>query len=175
MKKVIYTRADGCVTIVTPVEGGRLANWITLEGGQVVPAINPPQRVDSILRGWPVQGATADWAETEDQFVARILADPQSVPVSAINPQIVEASAIPADRSKRNAWRQVGAAVVVDAAAVTACKDAAAIRAIDGIDRLQFEHLFDIENWKREKDGLAPITKAQYRNALINRWKELNP
>lgn len=53
--------------------------------------------------------------------------------------------------------------------------DKRAIRAIDGMDRLQFEHLFDLENRTRALEFKAPITRAQYRQALINRWKELNP
>lgn len=48
-------------------------------------------------------------------------------------------------------------------------------RAIDAIDRLQFEHLFDLENRTRVLELKAPITRAQYRTALITRWKELNP
>jgi hypothetical protein len=52
--------------------------------------------------------------------------------------------------------------------------DMRAMRAIDGLDRLQFEHLFDLENRMRAQEGLGEITKVQYRNALINRWKAIN-
>lgn len=52
--------------------------------------------------------------------------------------------------------------------------DARAARAVDGVDRLQFEHLFDLENRTRTLEGLSTITRVQYRNALINRWKALN-
>ena len=52
--------------------------------------------------------------------------------------------------------------------------DLRAARAIDSIDRLQFEHLFDLENRTRILELKAPITVAQYRQALINRWKALN-
>lgn len=53
--------------------------------------------------------------------------------------------------------------------------DLRAGRVVDAIDRLQFEHLFDLENRTRALEGKAPITRAQYRTALMNRWKELNP
>jgi hypothetical protein len=53
--------------------------------------------------------------------------------------------------------------------------DKRAARAIDSIDRLQFEHLFDLENRTRVLELKTPITRTQYRQALINRWKELNP
>ena len=52
--------------------------------------------------------------------------------------------------------------------------DIRAVRAIDGIDRLQFEHLFDLENRTRVLELKTPISKEQYRNALIARWKALN-
>jgi hypothetical protein len=53
--------------------------------------------------------------------------------------------------------------------------DRLAASAIDGMDRLQFEHLFELENRMRAQEGLGEITRAQYRTALINRWKQLNP
>lgn len=52
--------------------------------------------------------------------------------------------------------------------------DELAVRHVDAIDRLQFEHLFDLENRMRAQESLGAITRAQYRTALINRWKTLN-
>lgn len=52
-------------------------------------------------------------------------------------------------------------------------QDKRAARAVDGIDRLQFEHLFDLENRTRVLEGKSLITREQYRNALIARWKTL--
>lgn len=73
-------------------------------------------------------------------------------------------------------------------------QDKRAARAVDSIDLLQFAHLFLLENEKRDikatlnqlliAGGLpakysaadtAQITQAQYRTALINRWKTLFP
>lgn len=76
---------------------------------------------------------------------------------------------------------------VVDAPEVLL--DRRAVLAIDGLDRLQFEHLFNLENTMRDLKAkinlLAPgtytvgqasqVTVAQYRAALIDRWKVLNP
>jgi hypothetical protein len=53
--------------------------------------------------------------------------------------------------------------------------DKRAERFIDGIDRLQFEHLFNLENRTRVLEARSQITKAQYRDMLIVKWKELNP
>lgn len=110
MKKIIYTHPDGGLSVIHPTVGARLAFFITLADGAVLPpganseaaAGIPPQPVDSILRFWPVPGAVAKWAETEDQFVARIRA--KDVPADAIDVQIVDESAIPTDRTFRNAW-----------------------------------------------------------------------
>lgn len=52
--------------------------------------------------------------------------------------------------------------------------DKRAIRAIDGLDRLQFEHLFNLENRTRVLELKTPITRLQYREALINLWKSIN-
>lgn len=103
MKKIIFTRPDGGLTVVHPAEGARLAYRVTLADGTVMPSANPPAPVDTILRQWPVQGVTADWAETEDEFIARIAA--KDVPADAIEVQTVDESAIPADRTFRNAWK----------------------------------------------------------------------
>ena len=51
--------------------------------------------------------------------------------------------------------------------------DKRAARAIASIERLQFEHLFELENRTRVLEAKLPITKEQYRNALIERWKLL--
>lgn len=53
-------------------------------------------------------------------------------------------------------------------------QDMRAARVVDGIDRLQFEHLFDLENRTRILELKPQITRAQYRDALIARWKALN-
>lgn len=52
--------------------------------------------------------------------------------------------------------------------------DKRAVRAIDSLDRLQFEHLFNLENRTRVLELKTQITRAQYRDALINLWKSLN-
>lgn len=61
---------------------------------------------------------------------------------------------------------------VVDAPEVLL--DRRAQTAIDSTDRLQFEHLFELENRTRVLEVKLPITRAQYRDALIARWKQLN-
>ncbi len=80
MKQIILRLSNGQIAYARPFEGARLAYWITLADGTVLPngantdalAGVPPAPVDSILHGWPVTGATAKWAETEDEFLARM-------------------------------------------------------------------------------------------------------
>ena len=76
MKKIIYTRPDGGVSVVSPAPAAQFLS------------------------------------ETEDEFLARIQA--KDVPSDAINPQIVDESTIPADRTFRNALRQNGSILIHD-------------------------------------------------------------
>jgi hypothetical protein len=59
-----------------------------------------------------------------------------------------------------------------DAAATDPDNQGAA--AVDAQDRLLFEVCFDMENRMRAREGKGAITRAQYRDALIARWKQLN-
>lgn len=52
--------------------------------------------------------------------------------------------------------------------------DSRAARSIDSMDRLLFELEFDQENRVRVLESKASLTRAQYRDALIARWKSLN-
>ena len=53
-------------------------------------------------------------------------------------------------------------------------QDERAALEVDGL-RLQFEIEFDQENRIRALENKAPITRATYRDALVARWKQLNP
>lgn len=114
MKVIVYTRPDGGLSVRRPALGARLALFVTLKDGSRIPSAGPvtPRPVDQFLRQWPVAGATAEWAESEDQFLQRIRA--KDVPANATDVQIVDEAAIPSDRAFRNAWKAAGAAVAVD-------------------------------------------------------------
>lgn len=103
MKRIIYTDPQsGNLFVVLPAEGARLCNKITLDDGTelsaetIVPA-------DSLARVWPIQGAVVDWAEAEDEFVARIAA--KDIP-QGVSFRIVDEADIPSDRTFRNAWKE---------------------------------------------------------------------
>lgn len=53
--------------------------------------------------------------------------------------------------------------------------DQKASGAADAIDRLQFDIAFNIENRVRVLEGKVAISRPVYRDALIARWKVLNP
>lgn len=115
MKAVVYKRPDGGISVFRPFEGARLAFFITLPDGSRLPSGVAPfteRRVDSIVRGWPVDGAVAEWAEPEEAFLSRLLA--HSLPDHATNVRVVEASEVPADRTFRNAWKDEGFVITVD-------------------------------------------------------------
>lgn len=110
MKKIIYSQSNGVVAVIIPSEGARLANAVTVDGVRRFSKV--PLMVDKFLRFWPVDGAVVEWAETEDEFINRI-AD-KDVPKDATDVQIVDASAIPTDRTFRNAWKADGGVVTHD-------------------------------------------------------------
>lgn len=97
MKKIIYTNAEGRLCVVTPSEGARLALAVDDDRSET------PRPVDTFLRRWPVNGVNVEWAETADEFCARIAM--KDVPADAAHVQIVDESAIPSDRTFRNAWK----------------------------------------------------------------------
>ena len=109
MKAIIYTRPDGGLSIVSPAEGARLAISVDINGQSLGPY--EPRPVDSIVRGWPVTGAVAQWAESEEQFLARIIA--KDVPAAATNVKVIDPASLP-DRTFRNAWKHDTGSVVVD-------------------------------------------------------------
>lgn len=110
MKKIVFTRSDGGLSVLNPCEGARLATKLTLADGTVLVS-DAPKPVDQFRRGWPIAGAVAEWAETEDEFVARIAK--KDVPADATDVQTVDESAIPTDRTFRNAWKHDGGGKVV--------------------------------------------------------------
>ena len=101
MKKIVFTRPDGGLSVMIPVEGARLAFAITLSDGTVIGKATPVP-VEQLKGRWPIPGAIAQFAETEDEFVNRIRIG--DVPANAINVQIVDSSLIPTDRTNRDAW-----------------------------------------------------------------------
>lgn len=115
MKKIVYKRPDGGISIIHPAEGARLAFFITFPDGTRLPSAVAPfvgRPVDSILRAWPVEGAVAEWAEPEEAFISRVIA--KDLPHDATNVRVVEATEIPKDRSFRDAWKDEGGAITVD-------------------------------------------------------------
>jgi len=105
MKKIIFTRPDESLSVVVPAEGSRLASRVRLADGAELVA-DTPRPVDSFVRGWPVDGAAPEWAETEEQWLARVIA--KSCPPDAANVHTIDASEVPTDRTFRNAWQDTG-------------------------------------------------------------------
>lgn len=79
------------------------------------------------------------------------------------------------DATKLGAQPEVATLEAAEADALAAWPDKRAAAAIDAKDRLLFEINFDQENRLRALEGKVVITMAQYLDALIARWKALNP
>lgn len=111
MKKIVFTRADGGVSVMGPCEGARLAYSVTLPDGSKFSS-QAACPVDTFLRRWPVDGASVEWAETIDEFYARIIA--KDVPKDATNLVMVNESEIPQDRTFRDALAIIDEKIVYD-------------------------------------------------------------
>lgn len=106
MRKIIYTRPDGGLSVIHPVPNARLmSRWGQVKFNPPVPAYSIKQfrtapdggTLSEILSAAPIT-----WAETEDQFIMRIFE--KDVPKNAIDAAVVDATDVPRDRSRRNKW-----------------------------------------------------------------------
>lgn len=104
MKKIIYRRPDGGVSVVNPSAGARLVSGvkIVVNGETSLREVDPPEPFDRFTRLLNAGGVFPVWAETEDAFLARVAA--KDVPPGASSVQVVEESQIPSDRTFRDAW-----------------------------------------------------------------------
>lgn len=132
MKIIIFTRADGTLAICRPAPWARRCSEVTVGGQQV--EIAPAAPFDQLVRRYGTADLSPVWVETEEEFVARIQS--KDVPLDAITPAVIDDAALPADRSKRAAWRQSGASVVVDATIASQIDAAAARVSADENERL---------------------------------------
>jgi hypothetical protein len=71
--------------------------------------------------------------------------------------------------------QRAAAQSVVDSFDPTITQDDLAACAIDRIDPLMFDALLTNENKHRALELKQPLTPAEFRAALIARWKALNP
>jgi hypothetical protein len=110
MKKIIYTRPDGGLSIVNPAPWARLCAAITVAGERLV--MSPPVPFDGLVRAHKTDQLSPEWAETEDEFIARVRG--KDVPADALDVRVVDEAAIPADRTFRAAWKAGAAGVAID-------------------------------------------------------------
>ena len=94
MTKIAYRRPDGGVSIVVPAPLARLVSVVE-RGGEVVKV--PAYR---LFRSGDAIPADVRWAETEEEFLARVRA--KDVPSDAV--AVVEVDDVPMDRTFRDAW-----------------------------------------------------------------------
>lgn len=102
MKRIVYTRPDGGVSVVVPAIRARLCSAVTLTGERHV--YDPPMHFDELIRVFKTDKLSPEWAQSDDEFIEWIRA--KDVPADATNVQIVDEADIPTDRTFRNAWKQ---------------------------------------------------------------------
>lgn len=114
MKAILYTRPDGGMSVVKLAPMARLCDGFVVSeqllprlGGEVKVGdrvLYPtPFGMDQVARELGTQDFEAIYAESEDEFVARIAA--KDVP-PGLDFQIVDKEGIPADRTFRAAWKE---------------------------------------------------------------------
>ena len=110
-KVIVYSRPDGRVDIVVPAPQCRRIAAVVISDGQsrgrheFRPPV-PKSRAERVVAAAAARGLSAEieWAESDEDFLARIVA--RSVPSDARDVEIVAAEAVPADRTFRGAWRR---------------------------------------------------------------------
>lgn len=81
MRKIIYTRPDGGLSVVHPVIN---THTVSISTGEVVPVPETLTEAEAEQRAW------------------------DRLPKDAINPRWADASELPTDRTFRNAWKDTG-------------------------------------------------------------------
>lgn len=98
-RSIAYRRSDGGTSICTPAPWARLVRAVTVNSQRI--EISPPVPFDRMVREAGTDNISPEWAETEDEFLARIMA--KDVPPTATEVRIINVADIPADRTYRNA------------------------------------------------------------------------
>ena len=109
-KAIAFVGSDGLTKICYPDHWDRHV-WVTHTTRTVkhphgkIPGqtFRRPVRVGDVRRDHPDWESKIEWAETEDEFLARVMR--KSVPPDATDVQIVDIASIPQDRTYRNALR----------------------------------------------------------------------
>ena len=116
-KRIIYTRPDGGVYVVSPAPKARatiLVETVARRGTGTEPPPDAADRSPRLMHDhrW-VEGLPPSVEyryETDEEFIQRIRL--KDVPADAIDVAIVNASSLPSDRTFRDAWKRDGNGLV---------------------------------------------------------------
>lgn len=106
---ICYHRPDGGLSICRPAPWARRCSSIVVAGKTI--SFDDPVPFDGLVRAYKTTHLSPTWAESEEEFTARIRA--KDVPSDA-DVLIIDDSRIPEDRTYRNAWKHDGNTVVHD-------------------------------------------------------------
>jgi hypothetical protein len=113
MKCIAYTRPDGGLSIVHPIEDARLVDVVKIMGKRAV--LGQAQPLDRLKAEAARQGVAIEavhYAETDDQFIRRVIE--ASVPADAADVTVINSADLP-DRASRASWRLHGGKVTKSA------------------------------------------------------------
>ncbi|WP_119421657.1 hypothetical protein [Desertibaculum subflavum] len=167
MKAIIYSRSQGGVSVVYPAPGARLVSGMQRAGLAIrfVSAVSLDQ-----LDGLLTAGFEPEFAESEDQFAIRVAEEVRELGAEVV---LLDASALPDDRTFRNAWKLVDGAILVDmeqarALQLTALRkarndllratDRIAQRALEQVDKTEFVAIAALRQRLRDMpSAIAPL------------------
>lgn len=181
--KIIVYQYQNRMQFFTPAEGARLALQVTLSDGKVLVCVEgrviecsaedaaalakdrEPLEAWKFVRPWPAPGALATWAETVEQQLERL--QPSVIPAGAEAVKMVDADALPEDRSFRDAWtlNAAGDCVVDMAAAREIHKDTLRALRAPKLEALDVEFMRALESGDTARCSAIAAEKQALRDA----------
>lgn len=104
-KRIVYTRADGGCSVVTPAPHGRrfVKDSLLIDAATGEPTFRAGQTIPHNITDLQIsQGILMGVIEDDGAFLARLVT---TLSADAKGVRVVDVSAIPIDRTFRNAWR----------------------------------------------------------------------
>ncbi|MFA5921164.1 MAG: hypothetical protein WC856_07715 [Methylococcaceae bacterium] len=168
MKKIIWSNSAGGISVFTGFEGARLCVSIALSDDTIISS-ETPVRADSFLGMWPVDGVSATWAETEEEFAQRMAERHVTAPF-----RIVDDTEIPEADGFFDALVDDGATITIDMdKAKEIHKDMLRSIRKPKLDKLDIDYMKAIESGNTSEQLRISGLKQELRDVTIHPVIEL--